>query len=410
MEGLFVRNVALFDKSQVEEDKEFNCYSAPIFDVNNGYFWYNITTPEDIYNSVVVNMPMKPKHIVFAGYLQDVPLMADYAGTVNESRSEVQVPAGFVTGLIGTGVPYIFSKGPEEGYYLVNFKEPAKFHQIEEEEEGFTAHDIWQEEDDDDQVDDQKKRYKGKEKESIDVDTTSTLSGQAKELMSSQQPSTSSSITAKVKETASLGKMKEIISLPKTKQAIDKGKQKASLGKGKEKASLGKLKQKETSDIQYEQTARKGEATVTSKVSAATEAEMGKSRLKKSDQTSKKGQEAQILHSLLQKKVAATTATSAIVSKMVKTTDTTSESDVSSNADYESLLVSQLVRGDVEAESGQTEEEEEDDDDDDDDDLESLTTLKRARSSDTTATKWAKKKSKAVGGLKDFMEKLMTKK
>lgn len=122
-QGLFVTDVALFDKSQFEIDTESGDCIAPIFDIQNGQYWYNIRIPKSMYESKLLNMPMKPHHVRFASHLQDVPLMTDYAGLVNEARqridivnmewlrSDVHVSKGFATGLIGFTVPYVFQKG-----------------------------------------------------------------------------------------------------------------------------------------------------------------------------------------------------------------------------------------------------------------------------------------------------------
>ena len=83
-------------------------------------------------------MPNDFKHVIFSGYLQDVPLMQDYLGLVNESRqhititsfeylqSQVDVPAS-LKAVNATSVPLEFDLGPSEGYYLLNLREPATF-------------------------------------------------------------------------------------------------------------------------------------------------------------------------------------------------------------------------------------------------------------------------------------------
>jgi len=87
-------------------------------------------------------MPDGLKHVIFGGYLRDVPLVQDYLGTINESHqqieiisfecldSKVHVPADLAVS--GTVVPLHFAPGIEEGYYLLNFKEPATFQSMDQ--------------------------------------------------------------------------------------------------------------------------------------------------------------------------------------------------------------------------------------------------------------------------------------
>lgn len=137
--GIFVRDVCIFDKSRVHKNQYTNEYEAPIYTVDEGTVWYTITINNEIYETKIAPMPSIPKHVVFSGYLYDVPLMRDYVGMVNEARqriqivsfmalnSDIHVPDGFKRTAISTIVPYVFDAGPEEGAYVVHLNKPVQF-------------------------------------------------------------------------------------------------------------------------------------------------------------------------------------------------------------------------------------------------------------------------------------------
>jgi len=157
--GIFVRDVGLFDKAKVKKHGTRNKHYAPVFTLD-GDFWYTATMTEELHNSVVVSMENRFNHVLFSGYLHDVPLMQDYLGLVNESRqqieltsfeclkSQVEVPKLMTS---GTVAPLEFAPGPSEGYYLLNLREPAAFSVddkdvqeslVEEMDDGFDDGDI----------------------------------------------------------------------------------------------------------------------------------------------------------------------------------------------------------------------------------------------------------------------------
>lgn len=84
-------------------------------------------------------MPCIPKHVIFSGYLYDVPSMPDYVGMVHEARqhiriavfmiwnSNIHVSEGFRTSVSSTIVPYVCDPGPKEGYYVVDLNKRAEF-------------------------------------------------------------------------------------------------------------------------------------------------------------------------------------------------------------------------------------------------------------------------------------------
>lgn len=142
--GIYVRDVGLFDKSQLQKHENTNTYYAPIF-TREGAFWYLVTFTMEKYLDTISTIPDGLKHVIFGGYLRDVPLVQDYLGTINESHqqieivsfewldSKVHVPADLAVS--GTVVPLHFAPGVEEGYYLLNFKESATFQSMDQDSE-----------------------------------------------------------------------------------------------------------------------------------------------------------------------------------------------------------------------------------------------------------------------------------
>lgn len=121
---MVVTDIALFVKNEVQYNQENQSYCMPVYNVNDGSFWYTVCFSEDTYNKFISDLDNKPRHIFFSGVLEDVPIMQDIVGTVNESRqrinlfnlnvlpSDVYVPQKLVNHLISTVVPYTFIPGP----------------------------------------------------------------------------------------------------------------------------------------------------------------------------------------------------------------------------------------------------------------------------------------------------------
>ncbi|KAG2190370.1 hypothetical protein INT46_008031 [Mucor plumbeus] len=137
-------DVAIFCKAQIQHNVETKTYSIPLYNVEDGKFWYIGEISADMYNEYIVPLDNKPRHLFFSGILYDVPIMEDYLGLVNESRqrihintmkillSDIYVPESLKEELIETIVPYQFISGPSNGYYLVvlNEQENATFHAV----------------------------------------------------------------------------------------------------------------------------------------------------------------------------------------------------------------------------------------------------------------------------------------
>lgn len=49
--GIFIRDVCIFYKSQIQKNEDKNEYVTPIYTVDEGTFWYTITINNKIYET-----------------------------------------------------------------------------------------------------------------------------------------------------------------------------------------------------------------------------------------------------------------------------------------------------------------------------------------------------------------------